>query len=258
MERKKFLRKGIIGTLAIATSPSLLQSCSEDKENSVLPSQPNPDKATTVTSPSDIVNNDSNNTAYSSEEIASCDRMPEETSGPFINKSPADVVRENIIGDRKGIPLKLVFQVKDSQNNCEPLAGVFVDLWHCDAHGNYSEYNNQLEGNFTQHHFLRGRQTSDENGFVSFVSIFPGWYPGRAPHLHLEVLKSSQESLLVTQTSFPESVSTEVYFSEHYVGTHDTTNNQDFAFAEGGDQNLPDSIEGNLEDGYVLKKEIVV
>ncbi len=72
---------------------------------------------------------------------------------------------------------------------------------------------------YTSVHFLRGRQTSNSSGEVSFISIYPGWYQGRAPHVHVEVLSSSGTSLLVTQIAFPETISSEVYSSTNYART---------------------------------------
>ena len=241
MKRKNFLTKGILGTAGIIAAPHLLNSCKNKDEDPKPTSSPDPDSNQNIVS-------DNNN----SEELVECTVTPTESLGPFVNKSPSDLVRENIIGDRQGIPLKVIVNVKSTSDNCKSLAGVYVDLWHCDAMGNYSEYNDQLDGDFTNKHFLRGRQTTDENGIVSFLTIYPGWYPQRAPHLHLEVLDASGVSLLGTQTAFPEDISSKVYKTEHYRDNFDTTNMEDFAFSDSLDQNLPDKIEGNLTDGYVL------
>lgn len=70
----------------------------------------------------------------------SCDLSPSETAGPFPIKTPSDLVRENIISDRTGVALLITLTIQDQSDGCKPLSGVFVDLWHCDADGNYSEY----------------------------------------------------------------------------------------------------------------------
>ena len=132
-----------------------------------------------------------------------CVRSPSETAGPFPIMTPAELVRENIIGDRSGVPLLIQFTIQNTNSNCASLEGVNVDIWHCDAKGNYSEYSGQLEGDFTNADFLRGRQVTNADGNASFISIYPGWYPGRTPHLHVEVKSSSGASLLITQVSFP-------------------------------------------------------
>ena len=69
-----------------------------------------------------------------------CPTSPQETAGPFPIKTSTQLVRENIVLDRKGIPLLINLCIKNNSDNCKPLADVFVDIWHCDADGNYSEY----------------------------------------------------------------------------------------------------------------------
>ncbi len=115
----------------------------------------------------------------------------------------------------------------------------------CDAKGNYSEYDGQLDGDFTNNSFLRGRQTTGADGKASFISIYPGWYPGRAPHFHIEILRSNETSLLVSQVAFPEDISNTVY----------ATNGE---FGSSLNRNLADSVTGNTTDGYTLEKIIKV
>lgn len=187
-----------------------------------------------------------------------CAVSPSETAGPFPIKTPADWVRENIVGNRKGVALRINLTIQNTNNNCTALEGVWVDIWHCDATGNYSEYNDQLDGSFTSEHFLRGRQTANANGQVSFISIFPGWYPGRAPHLHLEILNGSGKSLLITQIAFPEDISRKVYATAGYKGNFDTSNARDGIFTDSLTQNMADAVTGNTADGYTLTKTLKV
>ncbi len=222
MNRKKFLKKGITGIGAIVAMPSIAASCSTNDDN---------------TNPS------------------GCAPSPSETAGPFPIKTPADLVRENIVGNKTGVPLLIKFTIENTNNNCRALQGVHVDIWQCDTKGNYSEYSGQLDGNFTSEHFLRGRQTTDSNGNASFISIYPGWYPGRTPHLHVEVKNSANKSLLITQVSFPEDVSKVVYATMGYKGNADTNNSNDGIVDA---RNLADKITGNITDGYTLTKTISV
>ena len=221
MERKDFLKKGALGLGAIVAIPSVMESCKK-----------NDPKA--------------------------CIESPTEVVGPFPHKTPSQVINENIVGDRVGIPLLINFKIQNVNNDCQPLAGVLVDVWQCDAKGNYSEYSGQIEGDFTGQNFLRGRQTSDASGNASFISIYPGWYPGRAPHLHVEVLTSSGVSLLVTQVAFPEDISSSVYGAPGYNGAADTKNKKDGEFKNSLKLNLADSVVGNNADGYTLIKTIKV
>lgn len=182
-----------------------------------------------------------------------CPESPDETEGPFPIKTPAQLVLQNIVSDRTGVALLMTLTVQDQSNGCAPLEGVVVDVWHCDKDGNYSQYNN-----FTSANFLRGRQTTDANGQVSFISIFPGWYSGRAPHIHVEVLSADGSSLKVSQIAFPTEVYTAVYNSTGYNGAPDTSNSQDMIFNDSISGNMADSVTGNITDGYTLLKTITV
>lgn len=226
MKRKEFLRNGLVGLTSIVAVPTLLASCSDDDNNG----NDNPDPN-------------------------ACVQSPVETAGPFPIRTPAELVRENIIGNRTGVPLLFTLTIQNTNNNCNPLAGVLVDVWHCDAQGNYSEYSGQLDGDFTSENFLRGRQTTDANGNASFISIFPGWYPGRTPHIHVEVKSATGNSLLITQISWSNEISNTVYATAGYNGNLDTTNANDGIVS---DANLADSLTGNTTDGYTLTKVIKV
>lgn len=188
-----------------------------------------------------------------------CELSPRETRGPFPIKTPAELMRANIIGDRKGVALLINLKVQSQSESCGNLSGVHVDVWHCDAQGYYSEYggNRLQQKDLRNEHFLRGRQTTNENGEVSFISIFPGWYPGRAPHIHLDVVKEG-DIILTTQIAFPEAITSEVYASSGYRGKEDTPNERDGIFRGSLDGNMADSVDGNLKDGYTLTKVITV
>lgn len=219
MNRKKFLKKGLVGLGTIIALPSVA-ACTNDTET---PANGN------------------------------CNLSPSETAGPFPILTPTQLVRQNIVSDRTGVALLMTFTVQDQSNGCTPLAGVLVDVWQCDRAGNYSQY-----GNFPGVSFLRGRQTTDANGQASFISIFPGWYPGRAPHIHLEVRSAAGNSLLVTQVAFPEDIYSAVYATTGYNGAPDTSNTADGIFRNSLSGNMADSITGNTTDGYTLLKTIVV
>jgi len=230
MKRKDFLRKGFIGLSSIVAVPTLLDSCKK---------KDNEDTMTTN----------------------GCIISPTETKGPFPIKTPAQLVQANIVSDRTGVALLVILTIQNKNTSCLPLQGALVDIWHCDKEGNYSEYGgtNMQTTDYTNVHFLRGRQTTDANGQVSFISIYPGWYSSRAPHIHLEILSSTGTSLLVTQIAFPEDISKQVYSSNLYAshGQADTANSTDNVFSDSLANNMG-SITGNVNDGFTLTKTIVV
>jgi protocatechuate 3,4-dioxygenase beta subunit len=191
-----------------------------------------------------------------------CTVTPTETAGPFPTKNPASLQMVDITSDRKGVPLTVKITIQDKDNNCTSLEGATVDIWHCDKDGYYSEYGGtgMQSVNLTAYHFLRGRQVTDSSGLAGFTSIFPGWYSGRAPHIHVHIYDSSGNSLLVTQIAFPTSVCDVVYTTatEFYTkGTQDTSNASDNIFSDSLTNELA-SVTGNNTDGYVLTHTIVV
>ncbi|MDZ7899220.1 MAG: intradiol ring-cleavage dioxygenase [Arcicella sp.] len=193
---------------------------------------------------------------------ADCAITNSETAGPFPIKDPTKVILTNIKGDRAGVAMTMKVIIKNKNGSCAALQGVLVDLWHCDAAGNYSQYGgtNMQSTNYTSVNWLRGRQTTDANGLVTFGSIFPGWYGGRAPHVHAHIYTAAGKSLLVTQIAFPKAVCDTVYTTASDYkskGTQDTTNERDNVFSDGFTNELG-TLEGSIAAGYTLTHTIVV
>ncbi|CAF0948288.1 unnamed protein product [Adineta ricciae] len=119
---------------------------------------------------------------------STCILTPEVTEGPYYWNTT--LMRQNILEDRDGIPLRIQILVNDV-NTCTPIANAAVTMWHCDAGGIYSHYiqasqnvQNPQKDNST---FLRGILLTDVNGLVTFDTIYPGWYIGRSIHIHVKV-----------------------------------------------------------------------
>ncbi len=191
-----------------------------------------------------------------------CTVSPSETAGPFPTKSPSSLVITDITSDRTGIEMAVNVTIQNITSNCAALPDAIVDIWHCDKDGYYSEYGGtgMQSVNFQSVHFLRGRQSSDSNGLVSFKTIFPGWYSGRAPHIHVHIYDSTGKSLLVTQIAFPTDVCNTVYTTatQFYTrGTQDTSNTSDNVFSD-SIANQMSTIEGSISAGFVLTHTIVV
>jgi protocatechuate 3,4-dioxygenase beta subunit len=158
-----------------------------------------------------------------------CRVAPELTEGPFY--LDPDLVRSDITEGRPGMPLRLALQVVTA--DCDPVAGARVDVWQCDALGNYSGFARQGSDrveNTRGETFLRGTQATDAGGVARFETIWPGWYRGRTPHIHYKGFLD-RATVLTSQIFFPDAVSALIFRSatpyDERVGRRDTTNAED-------------------------------
>ena len=163
---------------------------------------------------------------------------------------------------RAGVPLTLTIAVQNlSSSSCSALAGAYVDIWHCDAKGIYSDeaaYNpGGGTGNVTTtgQKFLRGYQVTDSNGQVQFATIYPGWYSGRTIHVHVRVRTYSGATVLgnfVSQVFFDESINNTVLAQAAYTRTtaRDTTNASDMVYAVANQTRMLVTATGSVSAGY--------
>jgi protocatechuate 3,4-dioxygenase beta subunit len=151
---------------------------------------------------------------------SACTLTPEQEEGPFY--VALGRIRSNIVGGREGVPLQLRITVIDA-STCQAIGNAAVDVWQADAVGHYSD--ESREGTVGQT-WLRGVQLTDGNGLARFTTIYPGFYSGRAPHIHVKVhvggshagSKLSGGHVSHTgQIFFPESLSTSVYRTSPYT-----------------------------------------
>jgi protocatechuate 3,4-dioxygenase beta subunit len=180
-----------------------------------------------------------------------CTVTPSETVGPFPSKS--DFVRSDIREGKSGTPLALAIRVVNVSNGCAAIPGAQVEIWHVDAAGDYSQYGTQ-----SNQTFLRGIQTTDASGMVNFTTIYPGWYQGRATHIHAEVTINGR-SVKATQIAFPESINAAVHQSGAYAsrGTNPLSNARDGIFADSLSAELVTPA-GSPASGYSATFQIAV
>lgn len=246
MKRKEFLRGlGLLGIGSLAIP--IINSCSKDSDSSETSTDTGSDSGSNTGS-------------------GDCSVTNSETAGPFPTISPSSLVKSDIVMDRTGVAFTIKITVNNTKASCAALKDAIVDIWHCDKDGYYSEYGGtgMQSVNYTSVHFLRGRQTTDENGLVTFTSIFPGWYNGRATHIHVHIYNASGTSLLVTQIAFPEGVnsavalvnaSTENGYTKGLSGyTYNATDN---VFSDSTANEMA-TVTGSVSDGFVLTHTINV
>lgn len=191
---------------------------------------------------------------------SSCSQTPSETEGPFPTKTPTSYIRSDIRkGDNVGINMLALINIANVNKNCAPMEGVLVDIWHCDVDGNYSQYGGtqMQQNNFQSQNWFRGRQITDKNGLVTFKTIFPGWYRGRATHIHVHIYDASGKSLLVTQIAFQDNLCVTINQNASKYGytkgtTGYTYNNRDNVFSDGYQKELS-TVTGSMEEGFEMK-----
>jgi protocatechuate 3,4-dioxygenase beta subunit len=190
-------------------------------------------------------------TTGSTSSSSSCAVTPTETVGPY--PSFTDLLRSDIREGKSGTPVVLAITVVNVNAGCGPVANARVEIWQCDAAGTYSEYGAQRAESY-----LRGTQITNASGEVTFTTIYPGWYQGRATHIHAEVTLNGA-SVKVTQIAFPESVSAAVYATGVYAsrGSNPTTNANDNVFSDGVSSELA-TLSGDPANGYTATFRIGV
>jgi len=193
-----------------------------------------------------------------------CTLTTEQEEGPYY--VDFDQMRSDITEGKTGVPLRLRVALLDAKR-CTPLANVSLDIWHCDAEGIYSGFTamrggggpggrrrpggfpppggpppdgfgpppgGRKHGAMDTTRFLRGLQLTDGSGMAEFTTIYPGWYEGRAIHIHLKV-HAGGKVVHTGQLFFPEEVSARISQLQPYVKhqeTHLTTLGEDHVFEE--------------------------
>jgi protocatechuate 3,4-dioxygenase beta subunit len=208
---------------------------------------------------------------------ATCALVPEETAGPFPGDgsngpnilAESGVVRSDIRSSfgssttvAEGVPLTIQLTVQDAE--CAPLAGAAVYVWHCDRAGNYSMYSDAA----ADENYLRGVQEADDEGLVTFSSIFPACYQGRWPHIHFEVYPSlelateEQNKIATSQIALPQDACETVYATAGYEQSVRTLGQVslegDNVFGDDGGVRQLGTVTGSVADGYTVALTVAV
>lgn len=232
-----FVIVSLISGLLIFPSYNQVMGSSPIPQLSGPPPFPQPDLSATQRSAS------TNQTCTLTPSLIEIEATPQQIEGPyFVDGMPN---RSDIRSDtsnvslQAGIPLRLVLHVYsvndtdgDGTGSCIPLKDAKVDVWHSNSQGVYSGVQ---DAGTAENGFLRGYQMTDNNGTVQFTTIYPGWYEGRAIHIHIKVrdYDGSKETFEWTSqfylnNSINEFIHTQPPYSEH--GPVPMTNEEDFIY----------------------------
>ena len=216
LSRRDLLGFAAKGAASVIVSQSLLASCAAAATNATDTTDTSSTGGTTTTP---------------STGSATCVLTAALTEGPYfvdelLNRS--DIRTDPVTGAvSTGIPLALTFNVSRVANSaCTPLTGAYLDVWHCDATGTYSDVSG------SSRKFLRGYQITDANGVAAFTTIYPGWYSGRAVHIHFKLrlfAGSTKTYEFTSQFFFDDSLTDSVYTQSPYSsrGSRDLRNTSD-------------------------------
>ena len=251
----------IFSGLSISLSYNQVMGSSQQFPTQQFPFPPLPELSATQKSAS------TNLTCKLTPSLIEVEGTPQQIEGPyFVDGMPnrSDIRSDTSDGSvQDGIPLRLILHVYDVDDNgsCTPLSDAKVDIWHANSQGIYSGVQDAGTG---QNNFLRGYQMTDGNGTVQFTTIYPGWYEGRAIHIHVKVrnFEGSNETLewtsqLYLNNSINEQVHTQSPYSKH--GPVDMTNEEDFIYTgpstdglvkTNTGQHLMLKLNGNEQQGY--------
>ena len=204
-------------------------------------------------------------------QAATCVLTPEVTEGPYWIEN--ELTRRDIRAGKGGLPLEIVFTVQNAKT-CKVIKNADVEIWHCDAKGIYSGYESLSQGPGATpgepptggppsgepptgqppngqppaggggggheeptdtKRYLRGHQKTDAQGRARFLTVFPGWYAGRTPHIHLMVHVGG-DVVHTGQVFFNERITAAVYEQAPYKshGQPDTSHSEDSIFAQAG------------------------
>ena len=210
-----------------------------------------------------------------------CSVIPEETAGPYPGDGSntangafanalalSGIVRSDIrssvagaSGVAGGVPLTIQIDLVNTNASCADLSGYVIYLWHCDREGRYSMYSSGV----TAENYLRGVQETNASGVATFITVFPGCYAGRMPHMHFEVYRSlatatsSTSKIKTSQIAFPVATCQTVYATSGYSASVANLAQISFAtdnvFSDGTSLQLA-SVTGDTTSGYVATLQV--
>lgn len=193
--------------------------------------------------------------------VASCALLCESTEGPCTSEAPE---RQDVSEGLSGLPVRLALKIVTA-DGCEPVEGALVEIWHTQRTGVYSGetpagmFCNGDDPDAVNHLYFRGTQTTDAEGRVDFDTCYPGWYAGRAIHIHFRVIVRGQ-AFLTSQLFFDDALNEEIFASHpEYArfGQPDRTNETDGIFGGVADRSPFLLDTARMPDGAMLASKVI-
>lgn len=269
-------RRGLLGLLGGVGAAAALTACGTDAATTDATSGTT--SAATAAGPGNAPPADG--AAGGSGVTVADGEIPEETAGPYPGDgsngpnvlTESGVVRSDITasfgsasGVAAGVPTTVKLKVYDlNGDSITALSGAAVYLWHCDRDGRYSLYDDEV----ADENYLRGVQEADDDGNLTFTTIFPACYAGRWPHMHFEVYESlaaatnASNKLRTSQLALPEDICNDVYNgAEGYDSSVSTfagvSLDSDNVFSDGHSLQMA-TVTGSVDDGYTVTLNVPV
>lgn len=205
-------RREVLGLFGIA-SVALVVGCSDDGAS------PSP---TATRAPASAATTAATAAAQSTAALPACVVLPELTEGPYfvdemlnrsdIRSDPSD----NAVSAGDQLDIAVTVSRVGGDGSCTALSGAKLDVWHCDALGVYSDVSDAASDT-TGKKFLRGYQVTDGDGKAAFTTVYPGWYPGRATHIHFKI-RTDDGYEFTSQWFFDDTLSDVVHAQGVYAG----------------------------------------
>ena len=233
-------RREVLGLMG-AAGLALVVGCGSDDDTPTATAT----RASGPTPTAGLTSEDTSPATAGSTAVPSCVVRPELTEGPYFVDEMLE--RSDIRSDptdgsvREGAELRLIVNVSSvGDGTCEPLEGAMVDVWHCDAAGVYSDVTDPSFDTSGQK-WLRGFQRTDANGQVQFTTIYPGWYKGRAVHIHFKIRTDPAAARgydFTSQLYFDDALTDRVLAQAPYAarGQRRQRNDDDGIYRNGGRQ----------------------
>ena len=194
--------------------------------------------------------------------VLACAVICETTAGPCTTATTID--RQDVSEGFLGLPVRLALLIVDA-HTCEPIAGAKVEIWHTQRTGVYSGVtpspmqcylDDPMAATFM---YFRGIRTAGADGRVDFDTCYPGWYSGRAIHIHFRVIRDEQV-YATSQLFFADALSAEVFathpdYSE--FGPPNVSNDTDGIFGDQADKARYILDTARMPDGAMLASKVI-